>query len=254
MLRVRHFASVVTWLACFALVGHGVAAQAQKFEVASVRIMQDREKLPMAQQMFYLSPPGAAQFTVRNVSLDFLIGFAFKIGGSTHPITGKPAWMDSTYYEVTAKPEGDVGLSYDELKPMVQELLLERFHLAYHTETMRTKGYALVVAKGGPKLAPTKGAAQHAYIMTGRLDAANVPMSIVAELLAHALGQAVVDETALKGNYDMRLDYAPMDATDSELPSIFTAVEEQFGLKLVSQTVPVETFVIDHVDRVPTEN
>jgi uncharacterized protein (TIGR03435 family) len=254
MLRVRHFVCVVAWLASFALAGHGTAEQAQKFEVASVRIMQDRDKLPVAQQMFYMSPPGAAQFTVRNVTLAFLIGWAFRTSGSMHSIEGMPAWMDSTYYDVTAKPEGDKGLSYDELRPMLQELLQERFHLTHHLETKKAKGYALVVANGGPKLTPTKGAAQHAYLMTGRVDAANVPVSMVAGLLGHALGQTVVDKTGLKGNYDMKLKYAEMDATDSELPSIFTAVEEQLGLKLVSQTVPVETFVIDHVDRVPTEN
>jgi uncharacterized protein (TIGR03435 family) len=206
MHRVQPFVCVVASFACFALVGRGAAAQAQKFEVASVHIMQGREKLPVEQQMFYMSPPGAAQFTVRNVTLDILIGWAFS---STQPITGKSAWMNSTYYEVTAKPEGDVGLSYDELRPMVQDLLQERFHLAYHMKTTRMKGYALVVAKGGPKLTPTKGAAQHSYVTRGRLDAANVPVSFVAGLLGYTLGQAVVDETGLKGSYDMQLNYAP---------------------------------------------
>jgi uncharacterized protein (TIGR03435 family) len=254
MQRVRHFICVVAWLACFALAGRTAAEPAQKFEVASVRIVQDHDKLPLAQQLFYMSPPGAAQFTMRNVTLAFLIGWAFRTSGSMHSIERMPAWMDSIYYEIAAKPEGDVGLSYDELRPMLQELLQERFHLTYHMETKQAKGYALVVANGGPKIGPTKGAAQHAYLMTGRLDAANVPMNTVAGLLGHASGQTVVDETGLKGNYDMTLKYAEMDATDSELPSIFAAVEEQLGLKLVSKTVPVETFVIDHVDRVPTEN
>ncbi len=214
MKQTRHFVCAVTWLSCFALVGRGTAEQAQKFEVASVRIMQDRDKLPVAQQMFYMSPPGAAQFTVRNVNLGFLIAWAFRTSGSAHPIAKRPAWMDSTYYEITAKPEGDVGLSYDELRPMLQELLQERFHLTYHMDTTRTKGYALVVTNGGPKIAPTKGEAQHAYLMTGRLDAANVPMNIVASLLTHALGQTVVDETNLKGNYDMKLKFAEMDETE----------------------------------------
>jgi uncharacterized protein (TIGR03435 family) len=224
------------------------------FEVASVRIMQDREKLPMAQQMFYMSPPGAGEFTMRNARLDNLIAWAFQVGGLAHPITREPAWMDSTYYEVAAKPTGDVGLNYDQLRPMVQDLLKERFHLTYHTESKSEKGYALVIAKGGSKLTPAKDAAQHAYMMTGRLDAANAPLSLVAELLAHAVGQAVVDETELKGSYDMKLNYAPMEATESSLPSIFAAVEEQLGLKLVSQKVLVEMFVIDHVDKEPTEN
>jgi uncharacterized protein (TIGR03435 family) len=254
MQRARLFVCVLAWLACFALAGRGAAQQAQKFEVASVRIMQDREKLPTAQQMYYMSPSGAAQFTVRNVTLGYLIGWAFKVGGLAQPITRRPAWMDSTYYEVTAKPEGDVGLSYDELRPLVQGLLQERFHLTYHMETRKAKGYALVVANGGPKLTPTKGAAKHAYLMEGRLDAANAPVSDMAMMLGAPLGQAVVDETGIKGNYDMTLKFAEMDATDSGLPSIFTAVEEQLGLKLVGQMVTVQTFVIDHVDRVPTEN
>jgi len=219
-----------------------------------VRIVQEREKLPIAQQTFYMSPPGAARFMVRNATLDTLIGWAFNMGGLAHPITGKPAWLDSTYYDVTAKPEGEVGLSYDQLRPMMQELLRERFHLRYHTESKSTKGYALVIAKGGPKLTPAKGAAQHAYMMAGRLDAASVPMDTVAGMLAHVLGQVVTDETGLKGDYDIKLDYAPMEATDSSLPWISTAVEEQLGLKLVKQKVPVEMFVIDRVDRVPTEN
>lgn len=211
MRQTRHFVCAAAWLACFALVGRGAAEQVQRFEVASVRIMQDREKLPMEQQMYYMSPSGAAQFTVRNVTLDFLIAWAFKLSGSAHPIAKRPPWMGSTYYEITAEPEGDTGLSYDELRPMVQELLQERFHLTHHVETAKEKGYALVVANGGPTIAPTKGEAQHAYLMTGRLDAANVPMNIVASLLTHALGQTVVDETGLKGNYDMKLKYAEMD-------------------------------------------
>jgi len=217
-------------------------------------VMEDREKLPMAQQMFSMSQPGAGEFTMRNANLDVLIGWAFKVGGFAQPIEGKPAWADSTYYEVAAKPEGEVVPTYDQLRPMVQELLKDRLHLTYHMESSTAKGYALVIAKGGPKLTETKGAAKHAYMMTGRLDAANASMSTVAELLAHAVGQAVVDETGLKGNYDLSIKYAPMEATDSSLPSIFTAVEEQLWLKLETKTVPVEKFVIDHVERVPTEN
>jgi len=264
MRRVRHCVWTLAacgafWAGAFAAQGQGQAQDAAgkttpKFEVASVRIMEERDKLPMAQQMFSMSPPGAGEFSMRNARLDNLIGWAFKAGGFSHPITGEPAWMDSTYYEVVARPEGDAGLSYDQLRPMVQELLKERFHLIYHTESRNAKGYALVIAKGGSKLKASQGAAQHAYMMTGRLDGANLPMSTVAELLAHAVGQAVVDETGLKGNYDMNLKYAPMEATDSAMPSVFTAVEEQLGLKLVKQEVPVEMFVIDHVDRVPTEN
>jgi uncharacterized protein (TIGR03435 family) len=263
MHSARHFGFVLG--SCVVFLAGAIAAQAQnqtpdtaaevsKFEVASVRIMQDREKLPMAQQMFSMSPPGAAEFIVRNTTLDFLICNAFKVGGFGAPLVGMPAWMDSTYYELSAKPEGDVGLSYDQLRPLMQELLQERFHLRYHLERKSAKGYALVVAAGGPKLAIAKGAEQHAYLLPDTFDVTSSPVSMLAGMLSHALGVPVEDETGLVGNFDFKLKYAPMEATDSTLPSLSTALGEQLGLKLVRQTVPVEMFVIDHVDRVPTED
>lgn len=73
-------------------------------------------------------------------------------------------------------------------------------------------------------------------------------------MLVLALNQPVVDETGLKGNYDIDLKFAPMNDIESSLPSIFTAVQEQLGLKLEKQTVQEDVFVIDHIDKVPTEN
>lgn len=231
-----------------------VETGAPKFEVASVRLMVDRDKLPMQQRLYHMSPPGAGEFTVRNATLEFLIGWAFSVGGYTQPISGKPDWMRSTYYEIAAKPEGNAGLSYAQLRPLMQQLLQERFHLAYHRAMGNAKGYALVVAKGGAKLTPANGSSDHAYMMAGRLDAAGASTDLIAGLLAYALDQPVVDRTGLKGKYDFKLNYAPMEAADSTLPSIFTAAEEQLGLKLEKQMVPVEMFVIDHVDRAPAEN
>jgi len=227
--------------------------QPHAFEVASVRLMVDRDKLPLEQQLVYMSPPGAAQFTVRNVTLSNLIAFAYKLPEESD-IAGKPGWMNSAFYEIAAKPEGDAGLSYDQLRPLLIQLLKDRFHLAYHNQTKTVKGYALVLAKGGSKLTPSKGEAAHAYLLVGRLDGVNEPASMLAGMLGIALHEKVVDETGLKGNYDFKLSYAPMDATDSTQPSIFTAVEEQLGLKLETRRVPVKMFVIDHVDEVPTEN
>jgi uncharacterized protein (TIGR03435 family) len=73
-------------------------------------------------------------------------------------------------------------------------------------------------------------------------------------MLAGVIRSPVADKTEIKGKYDIKLDYAPNNATDSPLPSIYTALQEQLGLKLIRQKVPVEMLVIDHVDRVPTEN
>lgn len=229
------------------------SATPPRFEAASVKLMLNRDKLPMDQQLFSMTPPGAPQFRARNITLSNLIAIAFKLDGNNQ-LSGKPDWLDSTFYEVAAKPEGDAGLSYEQLRPLLQQLLQERFHLAYHRENKNIKSYALVVAKGGPKLQASKGESTHAYILPGALDAANMSVYMLASMLSRPLGQPVADRTGLKGNYDFRLDFAPLEETDTAKPSIFTAVEEQLGLKLETGMVPIEMFVIDHVDKVPTEN
>jgi uncharacterized protein (TIGR03435 family) len=225
-------------------------AKASKFEVASIRMIPESEVRPLTESP--ISPPGAGLFTMRQVTLQFAIGWAF--GLDSDRITGGPSWINSQCYEITAKLEGDAGLSYEQLRPLVQQLIQERFHLAYHHETQNRKGYALVIAKGGPKLKPSKGEGGYGYIVTDGIKAQNRSVTFLAGVLAFPLGQPVVDQTGLKGNFDFDLNYAPMAATDSTQPSIFTAVEEQLGLKLEKKMVPVEMFVIDHVDRVPTEN
>jgi uncharacterized protein (TIGR03435 family) len=229
------------------------AASLPRFEVASVRLMQDRDKLPMAQQMYRMSPPGAAQFSVRNATLTDLIAFAYGID-SEFRLAGKPAWIDSTYYEIAAEPGDGATLSYEQLKPYVQQLLQDRFHLTYHRETKTRKGYVLVLANGGPKLVSAKGEAEHAYLWPDHYDAVNVNVGALASMLGEVVGAPVVDKTGLKGNYNFRFSFAQLDTADSARPSIFTAIEEQLGLKLENQSVPVDVFVIDHVDQQPTEN
>ncbi len=113
------------------------------------------------------SLPGAVQFTVRNASFSFLMGMAFD--ARNYQLAGLPKWADTTLYDISAKVEGDKGLSYEQTLPLLQSLLAERLHLKVHHETKMMKGYALVVAKDGPKLqaskAADKGAARPAYIM-----------------------------------------------------------------------------------------
>ena len=225
------------------------AAKPQKFEVASIRLIPDNDVVPLAGSP--LSPPGAGQFTMREVTLALAIAWAFKT--DQDHISGGAGWLNSQYYEISAKPEGDVGLSYDQLRPLVQQLLEERFHLVYHRETKEVKGYALVVAKGGPKLKASTGKGSFGYIFTNRIRAQNRNAQDLAGLLAIRLHEPVVDKTGLTGNFDFDVSFAPTEGSDSSLPSIFTAVEEQLGLKLINQKVPVEMFVIDHVEK-PSPN
>ncbi|MFZ0745623.1 MAG: TIGR03435 family protein [Terracidiphilus sp.] len=169
-------------------------------------------------------------------------------------VSGKAPWLDSEQYDVIAKSEGDATISSEQLKPMLKQLLQQRFHLKLHHETRLLQGYALVVAKGGPRLNPAKDDPPHGYVAQGSLRGWNMPLQSLAGMLASPLGRPVVDDTGLKGDFDFKLDYAPDQATDSSLPSIFTAIQEAIGLKLRSQKVPVDALVVDQVDRVPTEN
>jgi uncharacterized protein (TIGR03435 family) len=238
------------------------------FEVASVRIVPPNERGYSS-----ISPPGAEFFVARRVSLALLIEYAFGVNGY-YQISGKRE-LGSESYDVAAKPWGNRGLTYRQLKPLLQQLIQQRFHLTYHYETKLFKGYALVIAKGGPKLHATKGGAPYAYILRAGLRAQNISVAAVAGMLVSPLRAPVIDRTGLKGKYDIKLDYAPYMLTNSpeplgftaahenlttnkipvsSLPSLFTAVQKELGLKLVSQQVPVKMFVIDHVDTVPTQN
>ena len=127
------------------------AALAQpSFEVASVRVTP-RDRIGFTS----ISPSGAGTFTATNVSLEVLIGIAYGMSGNL--ISGKQNWLGSESYDVSAKAEGAQGLSYEQLSPMLQKLLAERFKLKVHREVKDSSGYALVVAKDGPKFQATKG-------------------------------------------------------------------------------------------------
>ncbi|WP_158788582.1 TIGR03435 family protein [Granulicella sp. L46] len=193
-------------------------------------------------------------FTMRGVPLTFLIQLAYNIESADY-ISAMPGWMESQEYHVSAKVEGDQQLTLEQMRPMLQRLLEQRFHLVFHRETKMTAGFELIVAKGGPKLQPSKNNSKpSAQLLSNRLDVGHMNAEHIAGVLAHRAGQPVVDKTGLTGNYDFTLSYAPANDSNSSLPDFFTALQEQLGLKLESQKVPVNFLVIDHVDKIPTEN
>jgi uncharacterized protein (TIGR03435 family) len=203
----------------------------------------------------YWNYPGQSRFSAHDLSLQFLIQMAWGI--EANQLAGKPSWLDSDFYDVEAKPEEGIKLSPDELKPRLQNLLVERFHLAAHFETKMVHGYALVVAKGGPKLQPTKGDHFPGWRIdtsAGHLDGLNWSMPYLAKMLQHATDLPVGDETGITGSYDIKLEFAPELEQDSTLPSLFTALRETLGLELKAQQIPMQVLVIDHIDRVPVAN
>jgi len=218
------------------------------FEVASVRLTP-----PGSTGNTYLSPPGSASFTATNVTLDVLIEIAY--GVDENQISKAPVWLGSQHYDVSVKPEGPGGLSYAQMKQPLQQLLEQRFGLTAHREKKDVDGYVLVIAKDGPKLThSTEDSGHNKFILPSGIRFDHTVIATFAAALARPTGRPVIDKTGLTGDFDIDLKYAPEKAVDSSLPSIFTALQEQLGLKLESTKVPFEVLVIDHVNRVPTEN
>jgi uncharacterized protein (TIGR03435 family) len=216
------------------------------FEVATVR------PSPPNHGYTSISPFGSDRFTAANASLSYLIQLAYSIDGRNQ-LSGAPDWLDSEFFDVNAKAADGAHLSYELLQPLLQQLLQQRFHLVAHRETRNLPGYVLLVAKGEPRVHITKGGAPYGYIFSGKLRLQNSDMDAFAGALVSPVGRPIVNKTGIQGNYDIKLDYAE-GVTDSPLPSIFTALQEQLGLKLESQKVPVQMLIIDHVDKTPTEN
>lgn len=227
---------------------------------------------------------------ITNVPLWTMVREAF--GLENDRLFGGPGWSKTTNFDVEAKvaPEDAPklkGLTLEQRRQMMVALLEERFGLKYHRETRDLPMYELVVTKGGAKLQASKpdaeGADQgpgpapspgrHMLMMRGRghIESTGSGLAGLVRLLSGQLGRTVVDKTGLKGDFDYKLDWTPDDATtaitksgnpvagdnaalqDAGGPSLFTALEEQLGLKLEATKGPVDVVVIDHMEP-PTAN
>jgi uncharacterized protein (TIGR03435 family) len=194
-------------------------------------------------------------FKASSVSLELLIRLAYNV--DSKQIVHQPNWLKSRFFDVTAKPEPGIVLSREELRPRLRTLLHERFHLVTHRETQEVPGYALVVAKHGTKLHPTKGALFPGFrsnVSPGNIKGLNWSMRDLAANITSLIAKPVADQTGVPGRYDISVEYATDDAVDSTLPSLFTALAETLGLRLIPRKVPVEMVVIDSVDETPTPN
>ncbi|HEX4037027.1 MAG TPA: TIGR03435 family protein [Acidobacteriaceae bacterium] len=240
-------AGFLTTLGCPA---QAVPASRSSFEVATIR-----RTPPNDPDESLWSPPGIGRFEATHVTLGFLLHMAFDV--DENEIAGKPKWFDSTHYDLAAKPEEGIRLTREQLRPLLQNLLQQRFHLASHFETRMERGYELVVAKSGPKLRNTttdRPPGYRIFVAPGELRGANWSMSYLASMLQQVMGEPVVDNTGLAGSYDINLHFAPDVESDSPLPSVFTAVKESLGLELKAGRVPVRFLVVDHLDETPTAN
>jgi uncharacterized protein (TIGR03435 family) len=205
--------------------------------------------------------------TIRNLPLDTIIAAAYGIAG--YQISG-PQWLRQERFDIIAKTDAPTA-GEDEMRPLLQGLLAERFRLTLHRETRQLPSYVLTVAKNGPKLeAAADGGADLPFKKANKTGGKNIvadrlTMPQFAEILSHRLSHPVQDRTGLSGAYRVRLEWAAEDkapkpgkpdkakpAPDSQ--SIFTALRDQMGLRLDGHKAQVEFLVIDHVDRAPIAN
>ncbi|MGD1064609.1 MAG: TIGR03435 family protein [Terracidiphilus sp.] len=204
-------------------------------------------------------------FRAINVPLQHLLVNAYGIRPGL--MFGLPPWASSLRFDIYAKvTDPDLktlrSLSQAQRREMIAAILVDRFHLKVHTETKILPVYELVVAKGGPKLTPSL---RPDPLGIGKMDvhnsdiiAAQLTLSQLAGNLSAPLDRTVIDKTGLTGQYDLRLHWTPNTAAGGDEPAdappdLFTAIQEQLGLKLQPAKGPVETLVIDHLDK-PTAN
>jgi uncharacterized protein (TIGR03435 family) len=246
------------------------------FDVVSVKRSE-----PNGRVRIRILPDG---WSASGIPLKGLISNAY--GVRQDLISGAPGWTESTAYDIEAKEDPSVAAALQKLpndqraaqiNSMLQAVLADRFHLKVTRVDKELPAYELVIAKGGFKLKeadPNKsysgglkgpdGVARAGMMMTGQgqVIGQGIPMSRLATNLSYQVGRSVLDKTGLTGNYDLTLKWTPDQAagtaspgadSDASGPSIFTALEEQLGLKLESRKAPTETLVIDQIER-PSEN
>jgi len=267
-------------LLAFALDGIAQTPARPEFEVATIRLNADCVNGAGREQQ------SAGRFSVECVSLrDYVRGAYGSFGNGRDrnlrppQVLGGPKWVDTERYDIVAKPPPDTGL--DEMYgPMMRALLENRFQLKVHTEIRELPVYTLSVARGGPKLTATAagscvpvdlktvlktaGPANYCGRTTTKAGAKRIVdgygitlAQFTDRIFRETLDRQVIDKTGVTGLFDIHLEYVPETvisaAPDTGDPSIFTALQEQLGLKLSSDKGPVEVIVIDSVEK-PSEN
>ena len=241
-------------------------------EVATIK-PSDPAKQPLG--LYWRKPDG---FTREGTTLRGMIGYAYGVPSSVKGLLqGGPAWMASQAFDVQVKVDAATTERWSKLpqqavdeerRAVERELLAERFHLKVHRERREMPAFLLTEAKGGSKLqTPVAEKDLQAGVPQSRINfygrghmqghsalLSNLSRSLMAE--PEAEGRPIVDKTGLAGQYDFTLRWTPADApTDAgqQWPSLFTALEEQLGLKLTPGKAQLEIIVVDSVEK-PSEN
>lgn len=223
------------------------------------------------------SPPNGLKLT--NCTIKAFVGFAF---GAKSPdfIKGLPGWTDTARFDITAKLDDDSFAVLQKLPRedamaarirMMQQILIDRFHLKMHHEQKDLPAYALVIDKGGPKLTEADStrinnpsADYHpgrSSTRDGEFSGQAISMDDLARMLSGWVDRQAINQTNLNGKYDILLKWTPLRTAEGKMTSdpdgarasIFPALREQLGLRLEPTRAAFDTIVVDQID-MPTEN
>ena len=229
-----------------------------KFEVATIK------PTPPDFQGRFITIKGRTMVT-GNTTLERLMTFAYNL----HPqqIIGAPKWVAETAYDIQGQPEGEGQPSDQQWRTMLRKLMADRFQLAFHRETRELPAYVLTALPGGHKMNKSGGDPNGLPGMffrgLGNLPAVNANMNDFANLLqSTVLDRPVVDKTGIAGRFDFTIRWTPDEsqfggrggqpppppAGQDPPPGLFTALQEQLGLKLESIRAPVDVLVVDKVE------
>jgi uncharacterized protein (TIGR03435 family) len=234
------------------------------FEVATIKPVD-----PDAKAGRYIVMQGTNRFVEKAYTLKLLIAAAYDLNPRT--ISGGPGWIESDHYDIVAVTPGEVRPTHDEQMSMLRNLLTDRFKLTFHREEKVFSIYELEVAKNGPKLKastspPDDPPALISTVYPQRIvmPARNVTMSDLTRLMQRAiLDRPVVDKTGLSGRYDFDLEWAPDEtqfggevpaaSVEAQAAPLFSAIQQQLGLRLEATRGPVQALVVDKAER-PSAN
>ena len=213
-------------------------ARSQSFEAASIHVTHSAGGMS--------ARVSGSRFNALGLTLFALIDHAWDL--KPWQIVGLPSWGQDEYYDLNAKAPGDGAISDVQARLMLRSLLMERFHLKIHSETRELSVYNLIITKGGSKLATSMPDAlpgrKGLEVTAGNMDQLANHLSLDPHI-----GRPVLDKTGLTGRYNYSLTAWGSGASDPNSPSIFTAVQDQLGLRLESAKAPIQVWVVDSAER-----
>jgi uncharacterized protein (TIGR03435 family) len=221
-----------------------------QFEVAVIRPTTADLKAGTSFNVFE-----GGRLKITNEPIKLLIRAAFQLQNAQ--IAGYPEWVESDRFDIEAKTGKPGQITPDEMAPLLQALLAERFGFKFHREARDLNVSALVVDKAHKGASNLKPAAEpekagmntHGGPKNSQLVATSTTVAALAAYVGNRLGRLVVDSSGLTGVYDFTLEWSPEESADSAAPSLTTALHDQLGLRLASQKSPVEVLVIDSIQR-----